>query len=74
MTGKWRGRAKPLTASLLLLSGLTILNGCADPTPPVEVSIKGCKAFDKITWSTRDSRKTIDGVRRHNKTYGELCE
>lgn len=43
----------------------------------VHVSVKGdvsCKAFRSITWSKKDTPKTIDGVRRHNAAYHRICK
>ncbi len=44
---------------------------------PVNVSVKGdvsCKAFKYLSWSKKDTPKTIDGVRRHNAAYYRICK
>lgn len=52
------------------------LSGCASAQPPqpvVTVKQTACEDFGQITWSTRDTAETSTQVRRHNRTYAELC-
>lgn len=55
-----------------------LLSGCAqDPPVPVQpVSIVAhdyCQIAEKLTWEPRDTRPTIDGIRRHNARYDSRC-
>lgn len=55
---------------------LAAAGGC-EPTMTVETKLIGsdlCKIqTDKLTWSTRDTKETIHGVRRFNAKWDARC-
>ncbi len=62
---------------LSLLCLLIGLSGCASapPAPPVvQVVDNSCKAFRYLSWDVDDTVETSTQVRRHNRTYAELCK
>jgi outer membrane murein-binding lipoprotein Lpp len=61
-----------------VLSGALVLTGCADSNkvPVQPVSIIGsdyCQISKKLSWDIKDTRPTIDGVRRHNAAWDAKC-
>jgi len=60
---------------LSCLLALIALSGCASAqqAPPAVTVVDNCKAFKVITWSVDDTPQTSSSVRRHNRTFSELC-
>lgn len=56
---------------------LLALSACATPQQAAgTVSVTSdsyCLVAEKITWSKRDTRETITGVRRENAKHDRLC-
>lgn len=61
---------KLLTLSALLLS-LSLVAGCATPTPVTDGS---CKIFKPLSNSTKDTEQTRRDVIGHNRVYGAICK
>lgn len=54
------------------------LAGCATPQPPKvqKVYVKGdtyCRIDEPLKWSRRDTKETINAIRRHNHKYRRAC-
>lgn len=74
MTRKSKLLSKLLHMSSLCL--LTVLSACASAAKAplaVTVASDGCKAFKQLSWSVDDTPQTATEIRRHNRTYAELC-
>lgn len=74
MNRKSRPRARLLKLSCLALP--IVLAGCSNAEKaPLAVTVvdNSCKAYGTITWSVDDTPETSTAVRRHNRTYAELC-
>ena len=67
-----RGALRKLSC-LPLLIGLSACGSAEKVQPAVTVADNSCKAFGQITWSPDDTAVTSTQVRRHNRTYAELC-
>jgi hypothetical protein len=78
-TSAYRRPLRPLLLlPLLALLPLT-LSGCATKIRPVEISASrvntaaACRVLKPVTWSKRDTRETIDGVRKNNAARAKVC-
>lgn len=53
------------------------LAGCSGKDVPIQpITIVGsdyCEIAEKIQWDLQDTKKTIDGVRRHNAKWDAKC-
>lgn len=52
------------------------MGGCAKEPPAQPVNIVAhdyCKIASKVSWSTRDTQKTIQSVRRENAKWDRRC-
>lgn len=53
------------------------LAGCSGKEVPIQpITIVGsdyCEIAEKIQWDLQDTKKTIDGVRRHNAKWDAKC-
>ena len=69
-----RGRLLPLLCLLL-----PTMQGCASSAtdPPPAAIVKGnsfCDIAEKVTWSTKDTPSTINGVRREAAKIDRVCK
>lgn len=59
--------------SILYLSLLPILPGCATKTELVAAVDSSCKVFRPITWGMDDTKLTIEQIRAHNARWWTVC-
>lgn len=70
---------KPLLLLLLLALLPLTLTGCAKRTQLAAINTSrvntaaACRALKPVSWSKRDTLKTIDGVRENNARYAKVC-
>lgn len=66
-----------LLGIVVAMSAIVALAGCA-PEPPVQpVSVVAhdyCQIAAKVTWDTRDTRATIQEIRRENAKFDKRCK
>jgi hypothetical protein len=42
-------------------------------TGGTDVKLVACQSFKPISWSSKDTRETQDGVTEHNAVYKDMC-
>ena len=71
---EWILRVSGLITIVVLV--MVMLTGCAKEPPVQPVNIVGhdyCKIASKVSWSTKDTKKTIQSVRQENAKWDKRC-
>lgn len=57
----------------LLLLVLSLVSNCARTTGSAVPTDVSCRVFTPITWSAKDTDKTITEVKIHNAVWSAVC-
>lgn len=63
---------KSLTGPIVLAVTLSALAGCQ--TTPIAATDVSCRAFQPLTYSSRDTESTVRGIRGHNAAWDATCK